>query len=87
MKISAPGWEVVSFTLSLQPKGKDYCGPYITKGSKLTDKEIAVIRKLRDEKVGKVQVFFEEVEAKGPDGVHRKLGGALVFTILDDSPK
>ena len=36
--LCAPGWEVLTFTLSFQPKGKEYYGPYVTKGPKLTEK-------------------------------------------------
>ena len=78
--ILAPGYEVLSFTLSFQPKGKDFIGPYTTKGSKLTDKEIEIFKKLRDSGNEKVKVFLEDIKAAGPDKQVRSVS-PLIFTI------
>jgi hypothetical protein len=75
-----PGYKVITYTFSLQPKGKDFCGPFATKGDKLTDKEIILLKHLRDEGIEKVQVFFEDIKVIGPDGTTRSMG-SVVFTI------
>lgn len=77
---SLPGYEMLYFSLSFQPKGKDFIGPFTTKGSKLTDKEIEIIKKLRAEGIENVKVFFEDIKAAGPDKQVRNLG-SIIFTI------
>jgi len=75
------GGEVISFILSFQPRAKDFVGPFKTKGDRLTDEEIAVFKRLRYERVERVQVFFEEIKIKKPDGLIRT-AAPLTFTII-----
>ncbi len=75
-----PGWKVITFTLSFQPVGKDYYGPFITKGPKLTEKETDLLKYFRDQGIQKVKVFIEDIKAQGPDGVVRSFG-SILFTI------
>ncbi len=77
---NVPGWKILTFTLSFQPKGKDYYGPFPTKGGKLTEKEIAIFKAYRDQGIKTLRVFIEDIKAQGPDTQVRNLG-SLIFTI------
>ena len=59
------GAEVTSFSISFQLIGKDrYFGPYETKGSKLADAQISLLKQFKAEKIEKVRVFVEEIHTK-----------------------
>ncbi len=65
-------FEIVSFTLTYQKDGNLYSET--TSGNKFNQRMIDAIKKMEDGS----KVFFEEIEAKGPDGATRKLGAISV---------
>ena len=71
-------FQVVGFSFSMQPKGRDYVGPYIVNnpnGARFTDNpQIQAAMKIA--KAGD-KIYVEEVRVKGPDGVVRKLDGSV----------
>jgi hypothetical protein len=78
---SDPSCIVVSFTLSFQPHDKDFIGPYVTQGAKLTAKEIDIFRQLKADGVSRTKVFFEDIKAHGPDGQIRSMS-PVIFNLV-----
>lgn len=59
-----PGAEVTGFTISFQPKRKDYIGPFVTKGVTIADKQIALLKKLQADTIESVNMFIEDIHVK-----------------------
>jgi len=76
-------WHIQSFTLSFQPHGKDYIGPFATNGYKLTQKEIDVFTQLKENGPDHTRVFFEDIKAYGPDGQERSLS-PVIFNLVKE---
>ena len=78
--VCSDGGQVTEFTLSFQPKSKDYVGPYKTSGNRFTAKQIEWINKFKAEGIEKVQMFVEDIHVKykGAD----KVAGTIIVTVL-----
>ena len=61
--------EVVEFTVSLMPKGKDFIGPFTVKGAELPENVKARIQ----ETDSRTKVFFENIRVKTADGLIRSV--------------
>ena len=74
------GGQVLSFSLSFQPKGLDYAGPFATQGNRLPAKGIEWINKFKEQGVEKVQMFIEDIRVKykGED----KMLSPVIITVL-----
>jgi len=75
-------FQVVSFDFSVQPKGKDYIGPFTAAnptGTRFSSNP--QVQKAMDQLKAGDRVFIETVKVKGPDNVVRTLPGSLIFTL------
>ena len=73
---------VVGFSFSMQPKGRDYQGPftvYNPSGARFTDKD-DIKKAMASAKIGD-KVFIEDIKVIGPDHKVRTLPGSLTFTL------
>lgn len=61
-----PGAEITGFSVSFQPKGKDYIGPFKATGSKLTNNKrvIEVLNELKVSGNEQVNMFIEDIHIK-----------------------
>jgi hypothetical protein len=57
-----PPCEVIGFTFSMLPKGKDFQGPYEVTGATLTEKIVNMLKEL-EEPVG-TRIFIEQIRLK-----------------------
>lgn len=64
---------VSSYQFSVLPKRGEFAGPYTVEGPYL-GKDNATVKELIDRLAPGDRVYLEEIRAKGPDGVPRKLG-------------
>ena len=86
---SEPSGEITRFTVSFQPKGKDFAGPFVTTGSKLTNNPMVVtwLEKLKASGTEKVRMYIEEIHVtyKGEDLTARPI--ILTITPNNDHSK
>jgi hypothetical protein len=76
------GWEVQSFTLAYQPKGKPTFGPFKNTGSQLTAKEISILKNFKKEEVDRIKVYVEDIKAKGPDGTVSVIPPIVFYIVM-----
>ncbi len=76
---SSPTLEVIEFTFSMLPKGRDLVGPYSVKGPRLTPEIISEIRELNDPQ-GKI--ILEHIRVK-TDGGTRTMNPILLNMVLN----
>ena len=75
-------FQVIGFSYSMQPKGKDYVGPYTVtnrNGARFTE-NAQILQAMKTAKAGD-KIYIEEIKAIGPDGLVRKLPGAIILNL------
>jgi hypothetical protein len=74
MLLRRPGFELLEFTISYLPEGKDYRGPFRISGSpRLPGMALETLQTMKDNGDKKIRVFIENIKAKEPDGAVRIL--------------
>ncbi len=74
-------FQITSFTFSMQPKGRDYVGPYTATnrgGTRFSDNPL-ITKVMATAKAGD-KIFIEDIKAVGPDGQTRNLG-SMIFNL------
>ncbi len=65
-----------SFAIIFQPQGGDTFGPYQTKGNKLTNEEIEILKKLKGSRP--VKIVFDNIAVVEKDGQTRSLNDIVL---------
>lgn len=74
-----PSIEIIGFTFSMLPKGRDFVGPYTVKGAQFTSEIISKINELTDPQA---KIFIENITAK-VDGTTRHISPILLNMVLN----
>jgi gliding motility-associated protein GldM len=72
-------FQIISFSFSMQPKGKDYVGPFTAanrSGTRFNDNP-NIVAAMKSAKAGD-KVFIEDIKAVGPDGQTRTLNTIIL---------
>ncbi len=74
------GYELVEFSISFLPEGKDYRGPFTINGSpRLQGLALETLQTMKDNGDKKIRVFIENIKVKGSDGMIRTIA-PMMFT-------
>ena len=72
-------FQIIGFSFSMQPKGKDYVGPFpiSNRGGCRFSENQQIVKAMGTARAGD-KIFIEDIKAVGPDGMVRSLGSIIL---------